>query len=137
LGEASRPLGPAVIPSFAAAACALAPSVGRASMKTFTPLRWNVDRCRQAAWIRRPAIDRPSLSQRAVHDRLYPYSHLAVVLPMFNEADNVATLIEQNNKVEELLSHVGYFLWTDGKLGAYVRYVADGKLENLGAYVVM
>ncbi len=42
-------------------------------------------------------------------------------------ASDVATLIEQNNKVEELLSHVGYFLWTDGKLGAYVRYVADGQ----------
>ena len=37
------------------------------------------------------------------------------------------TLIERNNEVENLLSTIGYFLWTDGKLGAYVRYVADGQ----------
>src|SRR6202022_2201717 len=36
-------------------------------------------------------------------------------------------LIEQNNHVEQLLTAIGYFLWTDGKLGAYVRYVADGQ----------
>ncbi|MGH9676153.1 MAG: hypothetical protein ACRD36_03545, partial [Candidatus Acidiferrum sp.] len=26
-----------------------------------------------------------------------------------------------------MLTSIGYFLWTDGKLGAYVRYVADGQ----------
>ncbi|MGC0771796.1 MAG: hypothetical protein WB543_02595, partial [Candidatus Acidiferrum sp.] len=33
----------------------------------------------------------------------------------------------RNNEVENLLTSIGYFLWTDGKLGAYVRYVADGQ----------
>lgn len=42
-------------------------------------------------------------------------------------ASDAAELIEQNNKVEELLSSIGYFLWTDGKLGGYVRYVVDGQ----------
>lgn len=42
-------------------------------------------------------------------------------------ASDAAELIEQNNKVQELLSAVGYFLWTDGKIGAYVRYVVDGQ----------
>src|SRR5208337_1211376 len=32
-----------------------------------------------------------------------------------------------NNHVEHLLTSIGYFLWTDGKLGAYVRYVKDGQ----------
>ncbi len=41
-------------------------------------------------------------------------------------ASDAAELIEQNNKVQELLSAVGYFLWTDGKIGGYVRYVVDG-----------
>src|SRR5262249_26225038 len=40
---------------------------------------------------------------------------------------DVAQLIEQNNHIEHLLTSIGYFLWTDGKLGAYVRYVADGQ----------
>jgi hypothetical protein len=42
-------------------------------------------------------------------------------------ASDVADLIERNNHVEQLLTNIGYFLWTDGKLGAYVRYVADGQ----------
>lgn len=42
-------------------------------------------------------------------------------------ASDAAELIEQNNKVQDLLSAVGYFLWTDGKVGAYVRYVVDGQ----------
>src|SRR5713101_7958447 len=42
-------------------------------------------------------------------------------------ASDVAELIEQNNHVEHLLTLIGYHLWTDGKLGGYVRYVADGQ----------
>src|SRR5260370_37134990 len=42
-------------------------------------------------------------------------------------ARDVAQLVEQNNHVEQLLTSIGYFLWTDGKLGAYVRYVADSQ----------
>ena len=42
-------------------------------------------------------------------------------------ASDAAELIEQNNKVQELLSSLAYFLWTDGKVGGYVRYVVDGQ----------
>ena len=39
----------------------------------------------------------------------------------------MAELIEQNNRVQQLLTGVGFYLWTDGKIGGYVRYVADGQ----------
>jgi len=42
-------------------------------------------------------------------------------------ASEAARLIEQNNRVQNLLTAVGYYLWTDGKIGGYVRYVADGQ----------
>jgi DNA-directed RNA polymerase subunit M/transcription elongation factor TFIIS len=68
------------------------------------------------------------LSQDVPSVRFYPNSAQSLQdISAARAASDVATLIEQNNKVEELLSHVGYFLWTDGKLGAYVRYVADGQ----------
>jgi len=68
------------------------------------------------------------LSQDVPSVRFYPQSAQSLQdISAARAASDVATLIEQNNKVEELLSHIGYFLWTDGKLGAYVRYVADGQ----------
>jgi hypothetical protein len=42
-------------------------------------------------------------------------------------ASEAAKLIEQNNRVQSLLTGVGYYLWTDGKIGGYVRYVADAQ----------
>lgn len=42
-------------------------------------------------------------------------------------ASKAAALVEQNNKVQKLLTSVGFYLWTDGKIGGYVRYVADGQ----------
>jgi hypothetical protein len=42
------------------------------------------------------------------------------------EASSVAALIERNNCIEALKRRIGWLLWTDGKIGAYVRYVADG-----------
>src|SRR5262245_53601777 len=64
------------------------------------------------------------LSQDVPSVRFYPQSAQSLQdISAARAASDVATLIEQNNKVEELLSHIGYFLWTDGKLGAYVRYV--------------
>ncbi len=42
-------------------------------------------------------------------------------------ASEAAELIEQNNRVQQLLTGIGYYLWTDGKIGGYVRYVADGQ----------
>lgn len=42
-------------------------------------------------------------------------------------ASDVVELEERLNKVGELLKTIGYYLWTDGKVGGYVRYVVDGE----------
>jgi len=68
------------------------------------------------------------LSQDVPSVRFYPQSAQSLEdIAAARAASDVAQLVEQNNHVEELLSSIGYFLWTDGKLGAYVRYVADGQ----------
>ncbi len=60
--------------------------------------------------------------------RFYPQSAQSLEdISTARAASDVADLIEQNNQVEKLLTAIGYFLWTDGKLGAYVRYVADAQ----------
>src|SRR5207245_7326261 len=60
--------------------------------------------------------------------RFYPQSAQSLEdIAAARTASDVARLIEQNNHIEHLLTSMGYFLWTDGKLGAYVRYVADGQ----------
>src|SRR5712692_3615116 len=68
------------------------------------------------------------LSQDVPSVRFYPQSAQSLEdIAAARAASDVSQLIEQNNHVEQLLTSVGYFLWTDGKLGAYVRYVADGQ----------
>src|SRR5690348_4330416 len=68
------------------------------------------------------------LSQDVPSVRFYPQSTQSLEdISAARAASDVAALIEQNNHVEHLLTSIGYFLWTDGKLGAYVRYVADGQ----------
>jgi hypothetical protein len=68
------------------------------------------------------------LSQDVPSVRFYPQSSQSIEdIAAARAASDVADLIERNNRVETLLSLIGYFLWTDGKLGAYVRYVADGQ----------
>jgi len=68
------------------------------------------------------------LSQDVPSVRFYPQSAQSLVdIAAARAASDVAELIERNNHVEHLLTSVGYFLWTDGKLGAYVRYVEDGQ----------
>src|SRR5713101_447550 len=68
------------------------------------------------------------LSQDVPSVRFYPQSAQSLEdVSAARAASDVATLIEQNNHIEHLLTSIGYFLWTDGKLGAYVRYVADGQ----------
>src|SRR5271165_7499504 len=68
------------------------------------------------------------LSQDVPTVRFYPQSAQSLVdIAAARAASDVAELVERNNHVEELLTSIGYFLWTDGKLGAYVRYVADGQ----------
>ncbi len=68
------------------------------------------------------------LSQDVPSVRFYPQSFQSLAdIAAARSASDVAQLVEQNNHVEQLLTSIGYFLWTDGKLGAYVRYVADGQ----------
>ncbi|HUL16944.1 MAG TPA: hypothetical protein VLV88_13180 [Terriglobales bacterium] len=68
------------------------------------------------------------LSQDVPSVHFYPQSAQSLQdIGAARAASDVADLIEQNNHVEHLLTNMGYFLWTDGKLGAYVRYVADGQ----------
>src|SRR5271168_990655 len=68
------------------------------------------------------------LSQDVPSVRFYPQSAQSLQdIGAARAASDVADLIERNNEVEQLLTTIGYFLWTDGKLGAYVRYVADGQ----------
>ena len=68
------------------------------------------------------------LSQDVPSVRFYPQSSQSLQdIAAARAASDVAALIEQNNHVEHLLTAIGYFLWTDGKLGGYVRYVADGQ----------
>src|ERR1700675_2974384 len=68
------------------------------------------------------------LSQDVPSVRFYPQSAQSLQdISAARAAGDVAALIEQNNHIEHLLTSIGYFLWTDGKLGAYVRYVADGQ----------
>ena len=68
------------------------------------------------------------LSQDVPTVRFYPQSAQSLEdISAARAASDVAALIEQNNHIEHLLTSIGYFLWTDGKLGAYVRYVADGQ----------
>ena len=68
------------------------------------------------------------LSQDVPSVRFYPQSAQSLAdIAAARAASDVAQLIEQNNQVAHLLTSIGYFLWTDGKLGAYVRYVADGQ----------
>ncbi|MGB6232105.1 MAG: hypothetical protein WBF46_01395, partial [Candidatus Acidiferrales bacterium] len=42
-------------------------------------------------------------------------------------ASEVSKLIEQNNRIGDLLVEEAFHLWTGGKVGAYVRYVVDGQ----------
>jgi hypothetical protein len=68
------------------------------------------------------------LSQDVPSVRFYPQSAQSLDdIGAARAASSVADLIERNNEVENLLSTIGYFLRADGKLGAYVRYVADGQ----------
>jgi hypothetical protein len=68
------------------------------------------------------------LSQDVPSVRFFPQSAQSLVdIAAAKAASDVAELVERNNHVEQLLTSIGYFLWTDGKLGAYVRYMADGQ----------
>jgi guanyl-specific ribonuclease Sa len=68
------------------------------------------------------------ISQDVPATRFYPQSTLSEAdVETAKAASQVADLVEQNNRVQQLLTGVGFYLWTDGKIGGYVRYVADGQ----------
>jgi hypothetical protein len=68
------------------------------------------------------------LSQDVPTTRFYPQSAQSLLdLSAARVASEVADLVERNNHVEKLLTALAFFLWTDGKVGGYVRYVADAQ----------
>lgn len=40
---------------------------------------------------------------------------------------DIIELVERNNKIQELMVDEAFYLWTDGKIGGFVRYVVDGQ----------
>ena len=68
------------------------------------------------------------ISQDTPATRFFPQSaQIDVDVAAARAASDVAELIEQNNKVQQMLTGAGYFLWTDGKIGGYGRYVSDAQ----------
>ncbi len=68
------------------------------------------------------------VSQDTPSTRFYPQSAQSDIdVLAARAASDVAALVEENNKVQQLLTGVGYYLWTDGKIGGYVRYVSDAQ----------
>jgi hypothetical protein len=68
------------------------------------------------------------ISQDTPATRFFPQSaQIDVDVAAARAASDVAALVEDNNKVQQMLTGAGYFLWTDGKIGGYVRYVADAQ----------
>jgi hypothetical protein len=73
------------------------------------------------------------LSQDVPATRFYPQSAQSIAdITSARAASEVCDLVEQNNRVQHLLTGVAFYLWTDGKIGGYVRYVADA--QRFGAH---
>jgi hypothetical protein len=68
------------------------------------------------------------LSQDVPATRFYPQSAQSIAdITTAKAASQVSELVEQNNRVQNLLTGVAFYLWTDGKIGGYVRYIADAQ----------
>src|ERR1700686_1021972 len=68
------------------------------------------------------------ISQDVPATRFYPQSAESIAdITTARAASQVSELVEQNNRVQHLLTGVAFYLWTDGKIGGYVRYVADSQ----------
>ncbi len=68
------------------------------------------------------------LSQDVPATQFYPQSAQSIGdITAARAASQVCDLVEQNNRVQHLLTGVAFYLWTDGKIGGYVRYVADAQ----------
>src|SRR5580698_2880454 len=68
------------------------------------------------------------LSQDVPRVRFFPSSAQAEEdVAAAKSATEVAQLVERNNRIGNLIVEEAFNLWTDGKVGAYVRYVVDGQ----------
>ncbi len=68
------------------------------------------------------------LSQDVPRVRFFPASAQAEEdVAAAKAATEVAALVERNNRMGNLLADEAFSLWTDGKVGAYVRFVVDGQ----------
>jgi hypothetical protein len=68
------------------------------------------------------------LSQDVPRVRFFPSSAQAEEdVAAAKSATEVASLVERNNRIGNLVVEEAFRLWTDGKVGAYVRYVVDGQ----------
>ncbi|HUJ33252.1 MAG TPA: hypothetical protein VLY23_18365 [Candidatus Acidoferrum sp.] len=68
------------------------------------------------------------LSQDVPRVRFFPASAQAEEdVAAAKAATEVAGLVERNNRIGNLIVEEAFNLWTDGKVGAYVRYVVDGQ----------
>ncbi|HKQ86251.1 MAG TPA: hypothetical protein VJS43_05695 [Candidatus Acidoferrales bacterium] len=68
------------------------------------------------------------LSQDVPRVRFFPTSAQAEEdVAAAKAATEVADLVERNNRIGNLIVDEAFHLWTDGKVGAYVRYVVDGQ----------
>ncbi|MFY9732645.1 MAG: hypothetical protein WAK24_18710, partial [Candidatus Acidiferrales bacterium] len=68
------------------------------------------------------------LSQDVPRVRFFPSSAQAEEdVSAAKGATEVAQLVERNNRIGNLIVDEAFNLWTDGKVGAYVRFVVDGQ----------
>src|SRR6202047_5039253 len=68
------------------------------------------------------------LSQDVPATRFYPQSAQSIGdITAARAASEVCDLVEQNNRVQHLLTGGAFYLGTDGQMGGYVRYVADAQ----------
>ncbi|HXN73000.1 MAG TPA: hypothetical protein VN861_10660 [Candidatus Acidoferrales bacterium] len=68
------------------------------------------------------------LSQDVPRVRFFPSSAQAEEdVAAAKTATEVAGLVERNNRVGNLIVDEAFQLWTDGKVGGYVRFVVDGQ----------
>src|SRR3984957_925141 len=68
------------------------------------------------------------LSQDVPRVRFFPTSAQAEEdVAAAKAATEGAQLVERNNRVGNLIVEEAFSLWTDGKVGAYVRFVVDGQ----------
>jgi hypothetical protein len=67
------------------------------------------------------------LSKRAPSVKLWPQSaRQEEDVATAKVGSDIITVIQRNNKVSQMLTDQAFYLWTDGTVAGYVRYVVDG-----------